>query len=485
MSPQQASFLWHDYETWGTHPAFNGPAQFAAIRTDMELNEIGEPLMLYCKPPMDALPQPMACLITGITPQHAAKHGVPEAEFMRVVHNAMMQPKTCSVGYNNIRFDDEVTRFALYRNFQNPYAREWAKGNSRWDMLDVVRLCAALRPEGISWPKDENGLPSYKLEALTAANGIEHQGAHDALVDVRATIALARLIREKQPKLFDYALSMRSKDKVRDAIALGSGKPVFHVSGMFGNAHYCASMVLPLCQHPTNANAIICFDLRFNPAELLQLSVDDIRQRVFSKADALEGNERIALKSIHINKCPMVAPAAMVNDAVAARIGMDLALMRKHYDQLAQGISHNLIEKISAVFSAKEDAPQTLVDVDAALYSGGFFPREDEPIMLSIAKATPQALSHFEAPFLDARLPEMLFRYRARNWPEYLSEDELQRWREHCYQRITEPQHPALMDAENYQEQLEALFMQYQDDEQKSGLLSDLADWLDYLLSGE
>ena len=186
----QATILWHDYETWGVSPKFDKPSQFAGIRTDLDLNIIGEPEMFYCQPPQDYLPQPEACLVTGITPQKALREGLTEAEFAERIHSLFSQPNTCVAGYNSIRFDDEVTRYLLYRNFYDPYAREWQNGNSRWDIIDMIRACYALRPEGIEWPtveRDGQQVVSFRLELLTKANGIEHEAAHDAMSDVYAT----------------------------------------------------------------------------------------------------------------------------------------------------------------------------------------------------------------------------------------------------------------------------------------------------------
>ena len=145
------TFLWHDYETFGATPRRDRPAQFAAIRTDAELNQLGEPLMLYCQPAPDFLPDPEACLITGITPQQCLEQGVPEYQFAATIEQAFALPGTIGVGYNTIRFDDEVTRFMFWRNLIDPYAREWQNECGRWDLLDVVRTAYALRPEGIQW----------------------------------------------------------------------------------------------------------------------------------------------------------------------------------------------------------------------------------------------------------------------------------------------------------------------------------------------
>jgi exodeoxyribonuclease I len=474
------SFLWHDYETWGINPAFNGPAQFAAIRTDQDLNPIGDPIMLYCRPNKDALPQPEACLITGITPQEAEYKGLNEAEFVAQIHQTMMQSNTCSVGYNNIRFDDEVTRFALYRNFYDAYEREWKNGNSRWDLLDVVRFCAALRPEGIQWPM-KDGVPSYRLEAITAANNIEHQGAHDALVDVRATIAVAQLIKTKQPKLFEYALSLRDKVTVSKVLELGSQKPIFHVSSMFGNANYCASILLPLAIHPSNRNSVICFDLRYDPSEFLQLDGAELQRRLFSSYDESAGESRIPIKNIHINKAPMVVSANAVTEKNAQRIHLDLAKVKQHYQLLSSQFSEHHQALLQQAFSSEREFIAS-DDVDAMLYSGSFFSDSDKRLMQQVRQSTPEQLQTRYFDFSDPRLNELLWRYRARNWPELLTEQEQVQWQAHCQQRLHNPPHASLLSIEQYQEKLEALFMQHENDEQKSAILSDLMDWADALV---
>ncbi len=278
------TLYWHDYETWGADPRRDRPAQFAGIRTDTELNIIGKPMNYYCKPALDMLPQPEACLITGITPQTAMDEGLCEAEFMAEIHREFIQPGTCGVGYNSIRFDDEFTRYGFYRNFFDPYAREWRSGNSRWDIIDMMRLTHALRPEGIKWPVKDDGSTSFKLEDLTAANGISHEGAHDAVSDVYATIDMARLVRTQHPKLYSYLFDMRDKRKVGSNLNLQEQLVILHVSSMYPSKQGCISPVIPLAAHPTNKNGIIVYDLRHDPEPLLSLSSEEIKNRLLLKA---------------------------------------------------------------------------------------------------------------------------------------------------------------------------------------------------------
>ena len=244
------SILWYDYETFGANPALDRPAQFAGIRTDADLNEIDEPVQLFCKPSADYLPHPQACLITGITPQQCLQQGVAENDFIAQINQIFSVPETCSAGYNSIRFDDEVTRNTLYRNFYDPYGREWQNGNSRWDLLDVMRCAYALRPDGIEWPKHPDGKISFRLEDLTAANGIDLGKAHDAVVDVRATIAVARLLLEKQPKLYRYLFEHRVKHKLAALVDVDNNRPLVHVSGMYGVERGCLAIVAPVLLAP-------------------------------------------------------------------------------------------------------------------------------------------------------------------------------------------------------------------------------------------
>ncbi|MDD5460841.1 MAG: exodeoxyribonuclease I [Methylococcales bacterium] len=428
------TFYWHDYETFGIDPQRDRPVQFAGLRTDEDFNVIDEPLVIYCKPAADCLPHPDSCLITGITPQLAEQKGICEAEFIGRIHQQFAQPDTCTLGYNNLRFDDEVTRNCLYRNFYDPYAREWQNGNSRWDIIDMVRAARALRPEGINWPLSEEGRPSLRLDQLTIANGIAHEAAHDALSDVYATISLARLIKQAQPKLFQFLLQNRVKAKALELLQLGSFKPVVHISGRYTAAKNCMAIVLPICKHPTNTNGIVVYDLGVDPGPMLSLPIEDVKQRLFTATDDLpEDIERIPLKTVHINKCPVLAPMSVIRPEDVERLSIDLALCWSNITRIKAAAG--LAKKLAAVFSGHTYSEQDS-DPDLAIYSGGFFSETDRQKMAKIRAATPEQLVKSEFNFIDPRLPEMLFRYRARNYPETLNADEQLRWSEFCKNRL-------------------------------------------------
>lgn len=469
----QSTFLFHDYETFGTHPALDRPAQFAAIRTDSALNIIGEPEVFYCQPADDYLPTPEAVLITGITPQVALERGTIEAQFARRIHDLFSVPGTCVVGYNNVRFDDEVTRHVLYRNFYDPYAWSWQNSNSRWDLLDVMRACYALRPDGIVWPENDDGLPSFRLEHLTAANGIEHLHAHDAMSDVYATIAMAQLVKQRQPRLYDYLLSMRHKRKLATLIDIPHMTPMVHVSGMFGTWRGNTSWVAPLSWHPENRNAVIVVDLAGDISPLLELEADALRERLYTPKEALGERSPVPVKLVHLNKCPVLAKANTLRPEDAGRLGIDrdhclsnLALLRAN---------PQVREKLVALFSL-----QTPFDVhesvDAQLYNG-FFSDADRHTMTIIRETAPQNLPALDLTFGDARIEPLLFNYRARNFPGTLDDTEQQRWLAHR-QAVLSPQ--AL---EHYAATLHQLYQQHQDNPEKQALLKALFAYVQQLVN--
>lgn len=426
------TFLWHDYETFGVQPRRDRPAQFAAIRTDENLNEIGEPVMLYCRPANDYLPDPQSCLITGITPQLCLERGLPEYQFAAEIERLLAEPGTIGVGYNTIRFDDEVTRFLFWRNLIDPYAREWQNGCGRWDILDVVRTAYALRPDGIEWPRHADGKPSFRLEDLTAANGIGHEAAHDALSDVRATIALARLIRDRQPKLFDFCLGLHRKDRVAAEIGLPLRRPLLHVTGMYPAERGCIGIVWPLAEHPTNRNEVIVWDLTSDPSALASLDAEAIRLRMFSKAEALpEDVERLPIKTIHLNRSPIIINnLKTLSSDMCARWGIDMEAVMRHADIATAVPDMSTIWK--QVFSRPQEATP---DIDEDLY-GGFVGNGDRRLLQELRALPPEALAQAMPSFTDARLEELLWRYRARNFPQTLSPEEMQQWEDHRAARL-------------------------------------------------
>lgn len=427
------SIFWYDYETTGIDPRADRIMQVAGVRTDAQLNELGEPFSCYVKLDADILPHPAAVQVTGIAPQVLASQGMAESEMLARLRALLMQPNTCLAGYNNLRFDDEMTRYALYRNFYDPYAHEWQNGNSRWDLIDALRCAHALRPEGIEWPKNEQGRTSFRLELLTAANGIDHGQAHDAVADVRATIAMARLLRQAQPRLYDFLYQGRSKHEARDR--LKAGQPVVHVSGRLPGQRAHMTVVMLLAMHPQNPNAAIVCDLLSDVSPLLELDAEQIRQRLYTARDQLQPGELpIPLKLVHLNRCPVLAPINVLREQDCERLQISSTDWLDSIQKLQMDWAQ-LQQKLEVVYASSEFAESE--DPEKWLYRG-FMSRQDRQAAERVIQASPEELAAMVTPFTEPGLNDLLFRYRGRNCAHSLNALEQQQWHNFCVQRLTD-----------------------------------------------
>lgn len=469
----EETFLWHDFETFGADPRRDRPAQFAGLRTNAALEPVDDPLVLYCRPAEDLLPQPMACLITGITPQQALAQGLPENRFAGRVYELMAAPGTCSVGYNNFRFDDEVTRHLFWRNFIDPYEREWANGNSRFDLIDLMRLARAVRPEGIEWPDHDDGRPSFRLEDLAAANGLDTRNAHDALADVEATLAMARLLRRHQPRLWDWALGLRERNRV-DRLLM-QDDVLLHASSRFPAQPGCGvAPVLPLGRHRQIRSQWLVWNLAVDPAPFLELEPGELADRQWTPAaDLPEGVTRLPVKLVRNNRCPMLAPMSVLEPARASALAIDPESARAHAATLRA--NPRFRERLLELFSAPRDAGE--VDPELDLY-GGFPPRSDRPVIERVRRAGASELAELGAPFRDERLNRLLFRYRARLWPETLTDEERRQWDDYRRRRLIDDPDLASIRLDEFRQQLELLAGERPE---KADLLRQLARWPDLL----
>jgi exodeoxyribonuclease-1 len=471
VRPVAPTFFWHDYETFGPQPRRDRPAQFAGLRTGLDLEEIDAPVVWFCRPPRDRLPDPESVLLTGITPQQAQAEGLREAEFAARIEGELARAGTIGTGYNSMRFDDEVTRHLFWRNLIDPYAREYANGCARWDLLDVVRCAWALRPEGIAWPTGEDGRPSFRLARLTSANALAHDSAHDALSDVRATIALARLVRARQPKLWDFALRLRHKDEVRAQI--GANRPFLHVSGKYPVERGCMAAVWTLGPHPVNRNEVIVWDLDHDPGILTTIDAQTLRRRLFTPASELpEGETRLPVKTIHINRAPVVIGNLDVLGPARARFGIDTDRVARHAALAAR------LPKLASLWAAVFARPPAAKPVDAEedLY-GGFVGDADRRRLERLRAASPESLAT-PVTFDDPRLDEILFRYRANNFPQTLGVAERARWESHRRARLHDGAGGATTLAQ-FQARIDALALAAatRDDARARALLEALIDW--------
>ncbi|GAB3752284.1 exodeoxyribonuclease I [Lysobacter olei] len=473
-----ASFLFYDLETFGKDPRTTRIAQFAAIRTDANLNEVEAPISVYVQPADDLLPSPGATLVTGITPQQALRDGISEAQAFALIHDEMARPETCSLGYNSLRFDDEFIRFGLFRNFYDPYEREWRGGNTRWDLLDVLRMAHALRPEGLVWPRNEKGDPSFKLEHLAEANGVREGDAHEALSDVRALIGLARKLKAAQPKLWEYSLRLRDKRFAASLVDVAAMTPLLHVSQRYPASRLCAAPVLPIARHPKIDNRIIVFDLTQDPKSLLERDAEEIAATMYLRAEQLpEGQDRVALKELHLNRCPALMAWQHLRQPDFERLGIQPDEVATRAQQL-QAVGPALAEKVRRVF-AKDEA-RAPADPDAALYDG-FLGDGDKRLFQDVRTTPPEALGQRSIPFRDSRLPELLFRYRARNWPHSLSVEERMRWDDYRRTRLRGPAGLSEYTFESVRHELAELRARGDLDSHRLALLDAVEAWTNHL----
>ncbi len=475
-----ASILWYDLETYGLEPRHDRIAQFACVRTSESLEPLSGGLTLHCRITPDYLPSPYACLVHGITPQKTLEEGLPEYQFAKAIRTEMMAPGTCVTGFNSIKFDDEFVRNLFYRNLFDPYEREWADGNSRWDIIDLFRATRDLRPEGMKWPDSEDGKPEFKLGRLAQANGINLVNAHDALADIEATIALARLVRARQPRLYDWYWRHRTRDSLRPLVNLAAHEPLVHTSAAYTGERGCTTVVAPVGMIPGRRDGVVAVDLRWDPEPLLSLPVDEIRRRVFGKAAELAPGERIPLANLRLGRCPYLAPLSILDKQAEERLGLDVELARKR--AAALGKNPELIQKLSAVFSPG-GTDKAEADPEYRIYTGGFFRDEDKDAMDSVhemlatlgpSRTRPQA---YALPFLDERLPQLTRRLFARNWPETLSPAERARWRSFCAGRLLCPRIEGATDLAEFDKTTHALLGNLDTPPEDKAIVMSLVDY--------
>jgi exodeoxyribonuclease-1 len=426
------TFFFYDLETSGLSARDDRIMQFAGMRTDMNLKPIGDPYNVLVKLNDDTLPSPDAIMVTGITPQSTLADGYTEAEFAKLLMDEIFTPDTIAVGFNSIRFDDEFVRHLLWRNFYDPYEWTWKDGRSRWDLLDVVRMTRALRPEGIEWPFVD-GKESNRLELMTKINGIDHLKAHDALSDVEALIAVSQLIKTKQPQLFEYLLKIRDKNEIKKFINLDDKQPFVYVSGRYDAQFHKATVAFPLTSG-RNANVVV-YDLRYDPTPFLTMDAKALAKLFYAPWEERqkEGFVSIPVKELQYNRAPAVAPLGVLASGDGwNNISLDEATILKHRNILLS--VSGFAENIRTLFEGKKDFKKS-TDPEAQLYDG-FLGETDVLRVEKVRNSDESQLADFHPEFVDERLPELLLHYKARNFPKTLAEDELASWETWRSQRL-------------------------------------------------
>jgi exodeoxyribonuclease I len=434
-----ASFFFYDLETSGFNPRSARVMQFAGQRTDIDLQPIGEPVNVLIKLTPDVLPQPDAIMVTGITPQQTLADGLTEAEFLQLFYEKVVRPDTIFTGFNSVRFDDEFMRFLHYRNFYDAYEWQWKDGCSRWDILDMVRMTRALKPEGIEWPFAPDGKPANRLEFLTKVNRLDHSHAHDALSDVMATIAISKLVRDKQPDLFKHLLDVRKKDAVRQIV--DSGQPFMYTSGRYSSDYLHTTAAVLLGRHAQQDYALV-YDLRFDPTPFLAMDVGELIALWRYKKDRDPQEVRLPVKTLKYNRCPAIAPGVVKDPQTLKRLQLSRETVAAHLAKLSKNaatFSAKLFEATAKMDAEREQAQLSMVDnqltVDERLYDG-FIDKRNASLMRAVRVAQPEALSRLATDFTDSRLKNLLPLYKARNYPASLNSEERTTWEAFCRQQL-------------------------------------------------
>lgn len=478
------TLFWHDYETFGIDPQLSNVAQFAGIRTDLDLNILEEKIDILCRPTLDRLPSPEACMVTGISPMTNKIKGMNEVSFFEKINKELGRPGTCGVGYNSVNFDDEVTRNGLYRNFVDPYKREWADGCSRWDLINVLRVVDALKPNTFIVPIDsETGKKIFKLDQLSLANGIEHENAHDALADVIATIEMAKIVKQKEPDLFDLLFTQRKKAGVEGALFepkayYGANneikfKPFIMADSYFGGDQRFIEVLYPIFTKGTDLH---CIKLTKDLSRILEMSSDELKDNLYKKKTEMEVDEvRIPLHTLRTNKCPIILPISFITKEVADDLNISGDQLRSNIKIIKENFT-TIQSKITKLFGGGyEDKQEKELDVDQMIYNG-FFQNSDKLHFDAIKKTESIYLLDYlkdnKSKFDDKRLEEMLFRYTCRNFEDALDDNAIQKWDEFCKNRILDGVYSLTFD--QYFEIVENFKIEHKDNKSKMKLLKDL-----------
>ena len=479
MEDTEPTFFFYDLETSGLDPKNDRIMQFAGIRTDLDFNQIGEPVNLFVKLSDDTLPSPGAINVTGITPQMTLADGLSEPDFCKYVQEEIFTPETIEVGYNSVRFDDEHMRYTFYRNFYDPYEWQWKDGRSRWDLLDVVRMVRALRPEGINWPFNDDGKPNNRLENLTKTNNLPHEHAHDALSDVEALISVTKMLKEKQPKMYEYLFNMRNKKLVMRQCLQDLNTPFVYTSGRYPSNFWHTTVVVPLCMLQDNQSALV-FDLRYNLDELLEQEKNFVPEEKvdrFGKTYQTKFSWFPIVKEFAPNKCPAVAPLGVL-DAEAEkgqtaweRISLSKEQIEKNLESLKKHLPE-FRERMKSLLAERKEKYPKLTDVDAQLYDG-FIPDGDKIKIKDVRGRNANELADYHPMFEDPRLSELLLHYKGRNFPNSFDENEQKQWEKYRLTRLQEQEKHFVAELEKLQ------------DEMDPSVLEDLILWYQSLASND
>lgn len=397
----QKTYLFYDIETTGLNKCFDQVLQFAAIRTDLALKEL-ERHEFQIRLNSDVIPSPEALIVhrMGIS---QLQEGENELEALRKIHQLLNTPGTISVGYNTLGFDDEFLRFSFYRNLLSPYTHQYANSCARMDIYPLTLLYYLFKPEIIQWPK-VGDVVSMKLEHLSRINNLMKGSAHNAMVDVEATLALARKLQESET-LWDFSCAYFHKETDLSRLNKLSGEAIL-IQGKIGSRDNYLAPVLSLGQHYHYKNQTLW--LRLDREELSKTTSDTIRENTYV-----------------LRKKPGEDPILLpIQDRYLEKISQS---RRELAEENKRWLAANpeLLREIQEYHRNFVYPPVPNIDVDAALYEIGFPSREEEGLFLQFHAASPKDKLTIAERIPNKKRQSQAYRILARFYPEYLGEKEL------------------------------------------------------------
>ncbi|NBS12029.1 MAG: exodeoxyribonuclease I [Gammaproteobacteria bacterium] len=433
VTQREHTLLWYDYETSGRDPSLDRPIQLGWLRTPLSCTTSDEAASQFIRLPDDVLPSPGALMVHQIIPEQHQKLGMTEAELAASLE-ALITPGTWVAGYNSRRFDDRFTQHVLYRSLRDPYRWQFAEGRGRFDLYPVVLAYYALRHAAVRWPEDADGTPRFRLDRLGPLNGLDRGlRAHDAAADVTVTARLAAQLQQYDPDLFQESLARADKQAVIALIrAYGRDDGLYEVTPFAGlERGYLRPLWVPFRLGPDGD--FVAFDLRGSP-EHVTAEIAAIVDAGGSFSERRKRLSEIGVTLIRANRQPMLWPRSTVLSDRESRLPESHQVDREasHLGQwqavMASEAFRALYTMTVSAFQPDSVQPERPTDVDRLLYSGGFYADSDRQLLATCPYLDPHALADWSPAFEDPRLPELVFRYRARNFPQSLTQGEWRRW---------------------------------------------------------
>lgn len=366
------AFVFYDTETTGSETFFDQILQFAAFRTDSDLNEIGR-FEIRCRIQPHILPSPGALIVTGMTLDRVLDTNLPTLfQMASAIHQKLTEwSPAVFVGYNSLEFDEDLVRQTFYQSLLPTYLTN-TNGNSRLDVMRLALAANEFAPGSLAIPLRPDGKNTFRLDRLAPENGFQHPNAHDAMADVEATLFMARLARDRIPWVWDHMVTMGKKPL---AMKRAQDEPVcLYTEFSFNKPHRW--LVSAIAADPGNSGNVIAFNLEHDPSELLTIGEESLKKWAKSKPKPL--------REIKASNCPILLDLSFAQGRVdILKIGEQEILRRGSPLQSSPELRHRLLRVCVEARETYEESHW----LERQIYCG-FASRSDETLMREYQKAS-------------------------------------------------------------------------------------------------